>query len=128
MVSCGSSSGDHDILRLCLVSLPNDPELQGDNIADITVTSRHKRHDFRFNTAVINGRIITFRNDTKKNLIFCTQKTLVSEVHRFSLSALFTSDHNRLFSLQIDIYCCTDVLFQRLETVWHSINMRAPRC
>ena len=74
MVSCGSSSGDQNNLRLCLVSLPNDPDQQWENISDVTVTSRHKRHDSKFNTAVINGRIITFRNDTI-NLIFLYTKT-----------------------------------------------------
>jgi len=125
MVPCGSSSGEHDYLRLCLVSLRNDPDQQWDNIADITVTSRHKSHNSKFNTAVINDRIITLRNDTI-NLIFLYTKTLISQVHLFSLSALFACDHNRLSSLHIDVYCCTVVLFHRLETIWHSINMRPP--
>ena len=108
MVPCGSSSGEHDYLRLCLVSLRNDPDQQWDNIADITVTSRHKSHNSKFNTAVINDRIITLRNDTI-NLIFLYTKTLISQVHLFSLSALFACDHNRLSSLHIDVYCycCT---------------------
>ena len=64
-----------------------------------------KSHDSKFNTAIINGRIITFRNDTI-NLIFLYTKTCVSQVHLFSPSALFTCDHNRLSNLQIDVYCC----------------------
>ena len=81
-----------------------------------------KSHDSKFNTAIINGRIITFRNDTI-NLIFLYTKTCVSQVHLFSPSALFTCDHNRLSNLQIDYIV---VMFHRLETIWHSINMRCP--
>jgi hypothetical protein len=108
MVTCVSSSGDHDNLRLCIVSLPNDPDLQWDSIADITVISRHKRHDSKFNTAVINGRIITSRNDTI-NLIFLYTKTFslsgspflsIWSVYMRSQSIVQSTDRRIL-------YCCT---------------------